>query len=64
MAYLGLQDATRKRRPISRSPGEWTSSISVAIPDVGLFVTVSQKKWDKVKGILEDLAAQFTPECD
>ena len=59
MAYLGLQDATRKRRPISRTPGEWTGSISVAIPDVGLFVTVSQKKWDKAKSILTDLAKQF-----
>ena len=64
MAYLGLQDATRKRCHISRSPGKWASSISVAIPDVGLFATVSQKKWDKAKTILGDLATQFTPECD
>ena len=59
MAYLGLQDATCKRRPISRAPGEWTGSISVAISDVGLFVTVSQKKWDKAKSILIELASHF-----
>ena len=46
MGYLGLQDATRKRRPTSQRPGKWTSSMSIAIEGVGLFATVSQAKWD------------------
>ena len=60
MGYLGLQDATRKRRPNSRNPGEWTGSKSVSIPGTGLFVTVSQKKWDKARGIIAELLEHFS----
>jgi hypothetical protein len=60
MGYLGLQDATRKRRPNSRNPGEWTGSKSICIPGTGLFVTVSQKKWDKAQTILNDLLSQYS----
>ena len=44
MSYLGVQDATRKRRKISKRSGEWTGSILITVKDLGLFVTVSQKK--------------------
>jgi hypothetical protein len=64
MGYLGLQDATRKRRPDSQTPGEWTGSIIRAIEDVGLFVTVSQKKWDRAKSIINDLVAEFESPDD
>ena len=59
MSYLGVQDATRKRRPNSQTPGEWTGSITLALEGVGLFVTVSQKKWDKAKGIISELLNHF-----
>ena len=59
MGYLGLQDATRKRRPDSQHPGEWTGSISLVIPNVRLFVTVSQTKWDKAKGHIASLLSRF-----
>ena len=52
MSYLGIQDATRKRRKVTKRPGEWTGSILITIKDVGLFITVSQKKWDRAKLIL------------
>ena len=55
MSYLGVQDAVRKRRPCTQTPGEWTGAISLAIEDVGLFVTVSEKKWAKAKNILQML---------
>jgi hypothetical protein len=55
MSYLGVQDAVRKRRPCTQTPGEWTGAISLAIEDVGLFVTVSEKKWAKAKNILQSL---------
>ena len=45
MSYLGIQDATRKRRRITQRPGEWTGSIVVAVEGVGLFVTISKKMW-------------------
>ena len=60
MGYLGLQDATRKRRPVSPSPGEWTGSIIRAVKGTGLFVTVSVKKWEKIKAILQEVRDSFT----
>ena len=63
MSYLGLQDSTRKRRPASQVPGEWTGSITLALEGIGLFVTVAQSKWDKAKGYIRDLLAYFaSPE--
>ena len=47
MGYLDLQDDTRKRRPIYQTPGGWTGSITISLEGVGLFVTVSEKKWNK-----------------
>jgi hypothetical protein len=55
MSYLGIQDATRKRRPITQRPGEWNRSIIIAVEEVGLFVTVTEKKWLKTKNILGKL---------
>ena len=52
MSYLGIQDATRKRRRITQTPGEWTGSIVVSVEDVGVFVTVSRKKWERAKTII------------
>jgi hypothetical protein len=46
--YLGIQDAPRKRRVPSKSPGTWAGS-SVVITQEGVAVTVSQEKWDKMK---------------
>ena len=60
MSYLGLQDATRKKRDAARAPGEWTGTIQRAIPGLGVFATVSQKKWDKAKGYLMDIKGAFT----
>ena len=37
---------------MTKRPGEWTGSILITVKDVGLFVTVSQKKWDRAKLIL------------
>ena len=52
MSYLGIQDATRKRRPITQTPGEWTGSIVLSVEGVGVFVTISQQKWDRTRAIL------------
>ena len=64
MGYLGLQDATRKRRPVTPTPGEWTGAIVRAIPGVGVFVTVSTKKWNKVQCILQELKDAFSSSVD
>ncbi len=49
--YLGEQDAARKRRPISQTPGAWAGALVVA-REGNLYVTTSQEKWDKCKQFL------------
>ena len=49
MEFLGLQDDTRNWSSISQTSGECTGSITLSLECVGLFVTVSEKKWNKAK---------------
>ena len=49
--YLGQQDAARKMRPPSRTPGAWAGATCLSKED-GLYVTCTQKKWDKAKAII------------
>ena len=51
--YLGQQDAPRKRRPPSKKPGAWSGAMCESIEGKGLFVTCSQEKWNKAKGIVD-----------
>lgn len=53
--FLGMQDAVRKRRPPSQSPGPWAGV--VAGTDGRPYVTITQERWDKTKRILEELYA-------
>jgi hypothetical protein len=48
---LGLQDAARKRRDGSQTPGAWAGSI-VHTSDGVVSISVSQERWDKAKVIL------------
>ena len=50
--YLGQQDAPRKCRPPSKSPGAWGGAMCKLVGDSGLFVTCSQEKWNKAKEIV------------
>jgi hypothetical protein len=50
--YLGIQDAPRKRRPPSRTPGAWAGSV-VRIFEEGIGVSVCQEKWNKLKTIAD-----------
>ena len=34
MSFLGIQDATRKRRKVTQRPGEWTGSIILTVKDL------------------------------
>ena len=51
--YLGQQDAPRKRRFPSQTPGAWAGAICVSNEGEGLFVSCSQEKWEKGKAIVE-----------
>ena len=50
--YLGQQDAPRKRRKISQTPGAWSGAMVLVEEGDGLYVTCSQEKWDKTRAII------------
>jgi hypothetical protein len=57
-SYLGIQDASRKRRSkVSRMPGAWTGDM-VSTDDTGVYVTVSQEKWVKAKDMVAKTVAE------
>ena len=47
-AYFGLQDAARKRRPPSKTPGAWAGAV-VETCENAVYKTVSQERWDKTR---------------
>jgi hypothetical protein len=54
--YLGIQDAPRKMREMSRAPGPWAGSMAYTDDrSAGVLVSVSRKKWAKVKQLLATL---------
>jgi hypothetical protein len=55
--YLGIQDAPRKRRPPSQSPGAWAGAVFLT-KDGKVTKSVTQEKWDKAKGMVEELTKE------
>jgi hypothetical protein len=54
LQYLGIQDAPRKRRPPSMTPGAWAGGVFTT--NVGKVTkSVSQEKWDKGRRLVEEL---------
>jgi hypothetical protein len=54
--HLGIQDAPRKKREVSRSPGPWEGSVVYTDhAEAGMRVLVRRKKWAKAKRLLETL---------
>jgi hypothetical protein len=52
-SFLGIQDATRKRRTPTTQPGPWAGMI--VRTDGSVKKSVSQDRWDKTKGVLGQL---------
>jgi hypothetical protein len=52
--HLGIQDAPRKRRDGSQAPGAWSGCV-LRTDQPGVFVYVSQEKWDKTKRLLDEV---------
>ena len=52
-SYLGIQDAARKVRPCSQTPGAWAGSVVHVLKDLGVCTLVSEEKWTKMKRIVE-----------
>jgi hypothetical protein len=45
--YLGIQDASRKRRDSSQDPGAWSGK--------GVYMLAAEDKWIKVKEMLDEM---------
>jgi hypothetical protein len=54
MQYLGIQDAPRKRRLPSQTPGAWAGAIFKIMPEK-ILVSVSQSKWEKGREMVKEL---------
>jgi hypothetical protein len=52
--WLGIQDAPRKRRDSSQSPGAWSGSVIWVTPE-GVCVLASEDKWIKAKEMLTEI---------
>jgi hypothetical protein len=53
---LGIQDAPRKMREVSRSPGPWAGSMVYTYDaEAGVWVLVSRKKWAEANRLLANL---------
>ena len=51
-AYLGIQDAARKVRPVSQTPGAWSGAVAHVVLQLGVCVLTSEEKWVKLKAIV------------
>jgi hypothetical protein len=56
-SFLGIQDAARKRRKASQTPGAWAGAV-VSTDGDGVYVSVSQEKWDKAKEMVDATAGE------
>jgi hypothetical protein len=64
--YLGIQEASRKRRPPTRSPGAWAGG-AFHTSSTNVHMSISQEKWDKGKllvGSLWDVIASTGADLD
>jgi len=59
--YLGEQNADRKNRPASKTPGPWCGSF-FSVSKGSVYVYISQEKWDKAKQYIFAWAGQVKDE--
>ena len=52
-SYLGVQDAARKLRPVSKTPGAWAGAVVHLIATLGVCVLTSEEKWARVREIVD-----------
>jgi hypothetical protein len=63
LQHLGTQDAARKRRPPTCTPGAWAGAVFRTTP-TSVTVSVSQDKWEKAKNIISGLEEQLRTSGD
>ena len=52
-SYLGVQDAARKVRPCSKTPGAWAGAVVHIMQQLGVCTLTSEDKWGKLKALLQ-----------
>lgn len=57
--FLGVQDAMRKRKTPTRTPGAWAGAVFATTEDT-VTKTVTKEKWDKAKNIINDLRKKIS----
>jgi hypothetical protein len=63
MSFIGIQDASRKRREVSQTPGAWAGSV-VATNGEEVVVMISQERWDKTQLILSWIKGALDEDAD
>jgi hypothetical protein len=58
LQHLGIQDAARKRRPPTTTPGAWAGAVFRTSSD-SVSVSIAQDKWDKAKSLIDDIQKQI-----
>lgn len=58
-AYLGLQDAARKRREPSQEPGPWAGVVAHSRRGEPVYKLVTQIRWDKARRLLGEIREMF-----
>ena len=58
LQYLGCQDAARKRRPPTKTPGAWAGAVFKTC-STSVVKLVTQEKWDKAKVLIKSLRDQL-----
>jgi hypothetical protein len=56
--FLGVQDASRKRKPPSQTPGAWAGAVFASTAD-RITKTVSKEKWNKGRELVKALFDQM-----
>jgi len=59
--YLGIQEASRKRRDSSQRPGAWIGGV-VSTSDGRVLVTISEKKWKKALLMMDEVITMVEKE--
>jgi hypothetical protein len=59
LSSLGIQDAPRKRRDSSQTPGAWTGSV-LRTDEGQVRLLISKEKWDKTKTLLAEVRELLT----
>jgi hypothetical protein len=63
LSYLGLQDASRKRRDSSMNPGAWAGSL-LRSDNGQVRILSAQEKWDKAKMLIKDTQDLLVADAD